>query len=415
MESGTVERPSWLDAEFIEEALHSREEYEGVSVVDSKVQLAAGKGDNYTSVINRVTIQFKRKNNDETTETTSLIIKSLSSIEIMAKFLSDFKVFEKETAIYQVTIPAMFRLLRQHDEGRQIHCLTPFCYKTSRPHTLILEDLMTSGFKMADRRARLDLAHCKMTVKNLARFHAMSLALYDEDPTSMDEYSEKVYNDTSREMMMNFITSAINALANVVERWPGFEKYGDKFRRLLPTIWDRMMEIVKPKPNSLSVLNHGDCWVNNLMFHYCPATGTVDDVKFVDFQLSRYSSPALDLQYFVYTSPSEDIRSNYTELLLEEYHKELQDTLKILHCEHHEFTIDQLKEEFEEKSLFGLIAAATVLSAVVADPNDVMDLENVKEDGSNMDLKLVEKPLSGRRYKQALEKLIPHFEKKGLL
>jgi hypothetical protein len=117
----------------------------------------------------------------------------------------------------------------------------------------------------------------------------------------------------------------------------------------------------------------------------------------------------------MYTSPSEDVRSEYTEYLLEEYHKELQDTLKALGCEHHQFTIEQLKKEFEDKSLFGLFAACTVLTAVLAEPTETYDMENIKGDGSTLDPKSVERIYSGSRYKEAAQKLIPHFEKNGLL
>jgi hypothetical protein len=117
----------------------------------------------------------------------------------------------------------------------------------------------------------------------------------------------------------------------------------------------------------------------------------------------------------MYTSPNEDVRSEYTEHLLEEYHKELHDTLKLLGCEYHQFTIEQLKKEFEDKSFFGLITACTVLTAVLAGPTEVYDMENVKEDGSVLDWESLEKSYSGSRYREAIQKLIPHFENKGLL
>jgi hypothetical protein len=268
---------------------------------------------------------------------------------------------------------------------------------------------------MADRRARLDLLHCTLALKGLAQFHAMSVALHDKNSNSMDDYVEIVYNDKNREVMTNFTASVFNALANVVEKWPGFEKYGDKFRGIIPTIWDRIAEFEKPVTGSLSVLNHGDFWINNKMFHYCPNTEKPDEVRFVDFQLSRYSSPALDLLYFMYTSPREDVRSEYTDHLLEEYHKELQDTLMVLGCEHHQFTIEQLKEEFDDKSFYGLFAVCTTLTAVLSEPTEVYDMENVKEDGSTVDPNSAERRYSGSRYKEAVQKLIPHFEKKGLL
>jgi hypothetical protein len=416
MEADTINRPSWLGIKVIEDALRSREEeYGGVIVVDSRVQLALGKGENYSSLVYRVGVEFKRRNIDDETESTSLIIKALPAVEVMAKYLTEHNIFEKETKIYQVTIPAMFNLLQQNLHGRKIQHLVPFCYRISRPHTLILEDLTSLGFKMADRRSRLDLLHCTLALKGLARFHAMSVALHDKNPTSMDAYVEGMYTDNNRDIMSNFMASSINTLANVVEKWHGFEEYGDKFRNIIPTIWDRMAEAVKPVSGSLSVLNHGDFWVNNMMFHYCPNTGKADDVRFIDFQISRYTSPAVDLLYFIYSSPSEDVRSEYTENLLETYHRELSYTLKVLGCEHHKFTIEQLKKECEDKAFFGLITACTVLLAVLGEPTEIYDMENFKEDGSPLDSKSLERTFSGSRYKGAVQKLIPHFEKKGLL
>jgi hypothetical protein len=309
----------------------------------------------------------------------------------------------------------MFRLLQQNLQGNEVQHLTPFCYKTTRPHTLILEDLMTLGFKMANRRDRLDLTHCTMALKGLAKFHAASVALYDKNPNSMDEYAENMYTENNRDMTMKFMAPTINTLADVVEKWPGFEEYADKIRGIIPKLWDRIMEIMKPVPGSLSVLNHGDFWVNNMMFHYCPETGKPDQVRFIDFQLSRYSTPALDLQYFIYSSLSEPVRCEYTEHLLEVYHTELRDTLKALGSDHHVYTIEQLKKEYEDRSFFGLFTACTLLSAVLADPAEALDMEGLSEDGSNLDSKSLEKSYSGRRYKEAFQKLLPHFERKGLL
>lgn len=48
------------------------------------------------------------------------------------------------------------------------------------PSVLVLEDLKTSGFQMANRRMRLDLAHAELALKNLARFHASSLLLLED-------------------------------------------------------------------------------------------------------------------------------------------------------------------------------------------------------------------------------------------
>jgi len=330
-------------------------------------------------------------------------------VENMAKFVIEWKAFERETALYRTTIPAMFNFLQQNIQGREVQHLTPFCYKTSRAHTLVLED-----FKMANRHDRLDLLHCTLARKGLAKFHAAFLALCDKNPNSMDDYAENMYTEKNRHSVVNFMASNINALANVVERWPGFDKYGDKLRGVIPAFWDRIADIVKPIPDSLYVLNHGDFWINNMMFHYCPETGKPDQVGFIDFQLARYSTPVLDLQYFIHTSASELVRSEYTEHLLQVYHTELRDKLKTLGCDHHIYPFEQMKE-YEDSSFFGLITACTVLSAVLADPADAFDLENMLEDGNNLNSKSLGKTYSGSRYKEAFQKLLPQFERKGLL
>ena len=109
-----VDRPLWLDDEFIQDVLRSREEYSEICVVNSEVQLAVGKGENYCSTIYRIAVEFKRCKNNEETEKAGLIIKALSAVEFMAKFMTESKAFERETALYGITIPAMFNFLQQN-------------------------------------------------------------------------------------------------------------------------------------------------------------------------------------------------------------------------------------------------------------------------------------------------------------
>lgn len=48
------------------------------------------------------------------------------------------------------------------------------------PSLLVLEDLKSSGFQVANRQTGLDLAHCVLTIRNLAHFHASSMHLIEK-------------------------------------------------------------------------------------------------------------------------------------------------------------------------------------------------------------------------------------------
>lgn len=48
------------------------------------------------------------------------------------------------------------------------------------PMLLAFEDLALLGYRMADRQAGLDLAHCTLALRNLGRFHASSVAVCEK-------------------------------------------------------------------------------------------------------------------------------------------------------------------------------------------------------------------------------------------
>jgi hypothetical protein len=59
----------------------------------------------------------------------------------------------------------------------------------------VLEDLSSVGFRMLDRCQGLDLDHCLLVMRSLARFHAASVVLHQQDPDSMKEYEINFFNE----------------------------------------------------------------------------------------------------------------------------------------------------------------------------------------------------------------------------
>ncbi|XP_069675924.1 uncharacterized protein [Periplaneta americana] len=407
--------PDWLNVEFLQATLRNEVKGSNTTITKLDVESAVPKGDHFASCLLRVMVEFSYldDNNKSITGTRNLIIKSLPSGEMMRRMLAEAGIFNRETRVYVEFLPEMYSLLKQ-TQGSGIPYLTSRCIY-SEPDILVFEDLKSTGYKMADRREGLDIPHCKMALKSLAVFHAMSMALHEKDPKCFMNFGEGFYREERRPILENHLVPGVQYLAAVVERWPGYERFGEKIRRVAETAVDKIIEIVKPRNGSLSVLNHGDFWVNNILFRYSDS-GEVANVKFVDFQVSRFSSPGLDLQYFMYLSPSEEVRFQYMDDLLEFYHNELRKSLKILRCDHIEFTLQQLKNEFEEKAFFGLISTFTLLNLVLAHPKDALDMENLTEGNLKLtEMNPMEKGFSGTLFKNQFQKLLLHFENKDLL
>jgi hypothetical protein len=68
-------------------------------------------------------------------------------------------------------------------------------YIFSRDGLLIMEDLSSLGFRMADRREGLDLAHCLIVMRRLARFHAASVILHQRDPDCMAPFLQDLFTE----------------------------------------------------------------------------------------------------------------------------------------------------------------------------------------------------------------------------
>jgi thiamine kinase-like enzyme len=105
----------------------------------------------------------------------------------------------------------------------------------------------------------------------------------------------------------------IKTLVEELETWPEeWAGYLDKLRRDQEELLHRLREAVRPYETGINVLAHGDLWTNNILFNEEQGT-----VRFVDFQLVTFMSPAVDLQSFLCSSATLDVQMNHTDTLLQ--------------------------------------------------------------------------------------------------
>lgn len=129
----------------------------------------------------------------------------------------------------------------------------------------------------------------------------------------------------------------------------------------------------KPSNSDLTVVIHGDLWVNNILFSLDRNTNKPNLVKFVDFQATRIGSIATDLLHFIYTSIEPNTRKKFFDVLLKFYHDNLVGYLEsFLGSEDKDYvkaiTFSRITDEITKYRMYGLINAILVLPVVVCDP-----------------------------------------------
>ncbi|XP_069690887.1 uncharacterized protein [Periplaneta americana] len=408
----------WLDKIFLESILRTKEDDNSLTVITSEVKCATASGDNYMSELYRAHLEVRSQKRTEK-KNVSLIIKCTPSRPSIGKLISKLGVFEREEQMYRVVLPDMLLLLNkaslQNYQPFSAECLYSIITPTSC--VVILEDLKHQGFTMAERISGLNLSQSLFVIRTLARFHAASVAVYQKNPHYFSIFKNRVGSDTEelREVWMDdYFKGVLKSLADEVEAWfENGENYPQRLRHLADNIKGKLYDVTKREEEEFNVLTHGDMWVNNIMFRHSGSTEDIQDIRFVDFQLPHWTSPALDLLYFLYTSPAEDLLDQH-HILVEAYHSALGQTLEELGLAHLQPTLRDLQEQMEKRMLYAMFAAVAVMPVVLCNPNRAMDMDQVfKNDVQEGIAK--SKLHSSEAYKAMMKKILPIFDAKNLL
>ncbi|XP_069690904.1 uncharacterized protein [Periplaneta americana] len=216
-------------------------------------------------------------------------------------------------------------------------------------------------------------------MRMIARFHAASLVLYQKDPDIFKPFMENAYSKGEDIGMESLFKGNVTSVAKEVETWPDYKnKFARKLHNLRDTVLEQWTLQIRRKDEEFNVLCHGDLWLNNMMFRYSEETGEVEEVRFVDFQLTYWTSPAIDLQYFMHSSASAEALEQY-ELLIQEYYNTLCETLTLLKHPHLQPTMGLINEELEKRSRFAVIASIVIRAVVLADKNKAPDFNDIIE------------------------------------
>lgn len=220
-----------LTDEFFAKAL-SHGLGQAVGVCSMNLTAGSAIGDNFCSDIYRAVVDYRPITADETNEPTrvSLIVKALPFTELRGPLLQEMAVFDKEVKMYRNALPRLSALLG--GERLSARCY----YAESEPvQIIVFEDLKEDGFRMTDRLIGLDEVHCGLVVQKLARFHAASMRLQEQDEDSMKEFNYGVFKpDAHHNVVLQAIfQKGLGQVIEVMETWKGYDGTRAKLAKLL--------------------------------------------------------------------------------------------------------------------------------------------------------------------------------------
>ncbi|XP_071450073.1 uncharacterized protein [Hetaerina americana] len=300
-------------------------------------------------------------------------------------------MFRKEMDFYNIILPAYigFRVSNgkppQRDEvPRDGLDWVPRCYCTVSDGTnsmVLLEDLLAAGYRMESRMVGLDLEKSRVVMRCLGKMHAFSYSLQQKDPVtfqSLTKLTQETYltPEAKGNQASVFQENAQNATAVIKERWP--EVADQLAGRLKEGLFKLMLKSVSAR-DRYSVINHGDVWINNLLFRHSDEEGW--EAKFVDYQMVRYCSPAADLSYFLMTSVERKTREVHFDDLLKEYHGTMVQWLDHFGVPTLRSTLpyEELENQMRKHSFFGIGMALIFLPLYYIDACDSPDVDGLED------------------------------------
>ncbi|KAG8035191.1 hypothetical protein G9C98_001681 [Cotesia typhae] len=285
----------------------------------------------------------------------------------------DNSILIESADLFGIEMTMMTSTLREMESVLKGTKLGGLCYftRSENPKVLMIEDLAPLGFKMANRQTGLDFNHCMLALQGLAKFHASSVWIIEKNPKLKEIYSKGMFEMDFPKDMSNFFVSGMKFLVKAAESWPELrDDCRKKIEKIADVAYDKAGIARKLDEKEFNVINHGDFWVNNMMFK-------------VDFQLCSYTTPALDLLYFLNSSASEEVLENHRNSLIEGYVKTLSETMTRIGCKTKAPGIEYFKKILADKAIIGFVIACAGLPILKLDKSKAQGLEEMmsnKED-----------------------------------
>lgn len=325
-------------------------------ILKSTIKCLTQPGENYGSLMLSVDIVLTCNENKE--KTLHLVAKMCPPNEWLRKMFNIPVTFKKEESIYK-EVSLVFREFEQEYGIPHMTDFFPKYYgsrlsldanskEVDNDAVLLLENLKTQGYAVGDRIEGFDLQTSEAVVKALATFHAVALAVKIKKPEifrkriAPNVEKMKGFDELSDEHRQRGENIFIDVLKKYSEFSPYLYRIIDYYRQG-EIAFQRGHEAREP----FATIGHNDLWTNNMLIK------KIDDqinVKFVDFQILDYGSPARDLIFFLYLSVQNPVAEEHDDQLIQLYYDTFISVLEKFKCDTQPFSYAEFEKELQHEA-----------------------------------------------------------------
>ena len=339
--------PDWIESKLFENILKENVK-DFQKILDFKVKHALAPGENYATVMLKIQIEILLNSGESCSK--SFMLKVGHDSEFYRQEMTKFDMFTIESVMYHNIKPELENLYKEI--GLEVHFgATSYKLPIDREY-ILLEDLTQKGFRNANRLEGLNMEHCKSVLTKIAQWHAASAVRMERKGPYEQRFSKGVLNENGRYVLTTMFNNSLKHLLKAARKLKNHQEYLEQIEALTGKISDLFYKQCAPQENDFNVLNHGDCWCNNIMFKY-DENNKLLDTYLVDYQIPSYGSPAQDLMYFIITSAQLDIKINQFDYMIKFYHDNLVKHLSLLKYQKKIPTLKDIQQSLIKYGLWG--------------------------------------------------------------
>ncbi|XP_063932793.1 uncharacterized protein LOC135144665 isoform X2 [Zophobas morio] len=370
--------------------------------IQVKIQGNSEKGDGYMGDI--VFVSVEGIIDSQSSKKYDLVLKCSKKSKPLRETSPVKEAFLNEILMYQEVLPYFIQY--QQEKGvKAPFSSIPKCYGSfigENMEIIVLENLKSSSYELWPMKEPLSRRHIDLIVTEYGKYHATSLAFQHQRPTEFQKFLDTLIDmieicvkrsdyqilfgtpvDQSYELLKNDLDD------DILLRWKGLKNQIENI------FGDLVKTSTGPKTSGEKI----------------PLK-----VAFLDWQVSRYASPIVDLSHFLFTCISkEDLEE--LENILVMYHTTFINQLVQLGIEKPDtlYPLAQFLDEWNNLCKYGILMASLLMKVVSTEKDEVLDIAQVAESGKDFTETFINEIRDKENYKRRIRPIVEYAVKHNLI